>query len=445
MEFVPDVKAAQVATEARATVRRLLVAYADTLDVVDSLPLTPMVATGWHWWSKPGAPIRVPRVSWMLRSLMLWHIDRVLAGAERAFHRRAALGIAATGEADALDAVTEFRASLPSRSRALRIGVLALAALVVAHLLATVLPRHLGATKIPAAAEINKLFDDSLGSFQPTVNSVGSVVSALFKASPSVLAAAAMLLTASLYLILRPVASAFRLKRLLLNLYSHTDSMWSNTPASWSMSRSTGIYSLEQETFMALGARAPGEPPFDLLVSLPIPIIGVTLMVGIVAVSNSHPLSYLLENVALGLFVYGAPAAIRLAWLAAAWRARNGRPRSAWLFADELRVPWRTKPVRCRSPVIVAWLSFNFWFIVPIVIVPWLWWSTSRDLTELGHAYGVKHLRDMHPAAQALAVGLGVFAYGLPALIVLFRAPRYVRDAQAAVRLDHWSIATLPG
>jgi len=31
------------------------------------------------------------------------------------------------------------------------------------------------------------------------------------------------------------------------------------------------------------------------------------------------------------------------------------------------------------------------------------------------------------------AVGLGVFFYGLPALIVLFRAPRYVRDAQAAV------------
>jgi hypothetical protein len=58
----------------------------------------------------------------MLRSLTLWHIERVLAGAERVFRRRTALGIAAAGEADALTAVTDFRASLPSRSRVLRVA-----------------------------------------------------------------------------------------------------------------------------------------------------------------------------------------------------------------------------------------------------------------------------------------------------------------------------------
>ena len=136
-------------TDATATVRRLLVAYADTLDVLDRLPAMPMVATGWHWWSRPGAPIRLPRVSWMLRSLTLWHIDRVLSGAERMFHRRSALGIAGAGEADALGAVAEFRASLPSRSKALRIGVLVVAALVVARLLTTLLLHVSRVTWIP--------------------------------------------------------------------------------------------------------------------------------------------------------------------------------------------------------------------------------------------------------------------------------------------------------
>ena len=96
-----------------------------------------MVATGWHWWSRPDAPIRLPRVRWMLRSLTLWHIERVLAGAERVFRRRTALGIAAPGEADALTAVTDFRASLPSRSRVLRVAALAIAALVLARVVAT--------------------------------------------------------------------------------------------------------------------------------------------------------------------------------------------------------------------------------------------------------------------------------------------------------------------
>ena len=80
----------QVIPRVPATVRRLLAAYADTLDILDGLPMTPMVASRWHWWSRQRSPIRLPRISWMLRSLTLWHIDRVLSEAERAFRRRSA-------------------------------------------------------------------------------------------------------------------------------------------------------------------------------------------------------------------------------------------------------------------------------------------------------------------------------------------------------------------
>lgn len=440
-----DTVETQVIPRVPATVRRLLAAYADTLDILDGLPMIPMVASRWHWWSRQRSPIRLPRISWMLRSLTLWHIDRVLSEAERAFRRRSALKIAEAGETDARNAVTEFRASLPSRSRALRIGVLAAAAIVVAHVLATLL-LHLGRNRVgvsvPLSANINQLLDSMLGALQLTSSSAGSVIDALLKASAAVLVAVIGLVSLSLYVILWPVASAVRLKRLLLNLYPHADSKLSSTTASWSVSRSTGVYGLERETFAVLGARVPREPPLDLLVSLPVPICWIAFCVydmAFIALSTTPPpgLTDVLLVAGSVLLIYVPPAAIRLAWLAAAWRARNGRPRSAWLFGDEVRVPWRSKPMRLRSPVLIGWLSLMFpLFPYVCMIIWWLWRSTSRDLRELGREYDVKHLHDMRPAAQALAAGPGLILGGLPTSIVLCRAPRYVREAQVAIGLE---------
>jgi hypothetical protein len=284
------------------------------------------------------------------------------------------------------------------------------------------------------------LFDKMLSEFQLASSSIGPAVDNVFKASPGVLALAALLLLVSLYLVMWPVASAFRLKRLLLNLYPHADSMRGSTPASWSVSRSTGVYSLERETFVMLGARVPSEPPLDLVVSLAIPTVWITFWAMFLVivplldpVSPSYPLVDSLTDVLILLLVFIPPAAIRLAWLAAARRARNGRPRSAWLFADEVTVPWRSEPVRCRSPLLIGLLSV--WALFLFLIVGWLWWSSSRDLRDLGRAYNVKHLRGMHPAAQALAAGPGIVLLGVPALVVLFRAPRYISVAQAAIGL----------
>jgi len=212
--------------------------------------------------------------------------------------------------------------------------------------------------------------------------------------------------------------------------------MRGSTPASWSVSRSTGVYSLERETFAMLGARVPSEPPLDLVVSLAIPTAWIYFCVFAFVIAdllNPASPSDLLTDVLVLLLVFIPPAAIRLAWLAAARRARNGRPRSAWLFADEVTVPWRSEPVRCRSPLLIGLLSM--WALFLFLIVGWLWHSTSRDLRDLGRAYNVKHLRGMHPAAQALAAGPGIILLGVPALVVLFRAPRYISVAQTAIGL----------
>ena len=365
-------------------------------------------------------------------------MDRVLVGAERAFHRRSALGIAAADEADALEAVTKFRASLPSRSRALRVGILAISTLILAHILLMLWlfwkpkgPSWMGSAK--------QVVDSVLAAFQPDVNSVGSLVNNSLKASPRSLLVAAAVLGVSLYLILRPAASTFRLKRLLFNLYPDAEGMRRDTPASWSMSRSTGVYRLEREAFVAIGARAPSEPPFDLLVSLPIPILWIVYIAVIEGEVLVQEEGYgtvrpwvLLAGVIPESLLFCGPFAVRLAWLAAAWRARNGRPRSTWLFSDEIRVPWRSKPVRCWSLALIGLLIC--WYIILFPVAGWLWFTTARDLRALGRAYEVKHLRDMRPAVQGLAASLGL-AYGLPPMIVFFRAPRYVREAQAAVGL----------
>jgi hypothetical protein len=72
--------------------------------------------------------------------------------------------------------------------------------------------------------------------------------------------------------------------------------------------------------------------------------------------------------------------------------------------------------------------------VIVMVIVWRLWRSTASDLRELGDTYNVKHLRDVRPTAEAFAASPG-FICALPALTVLFRASRYVREAQEAVKL----------
>jgi hypothetical protein len=443
IRFVGDISEAQAlpAPGTTATVRQLLKAYAGTLDAVDALPVIPMAASRWHWRpgpGRPGAPVRLPRVPWMLRSLTLWHIDRVLLAAEQALRRRSALGNAEEGDDEALHAVTEFRVSLPSPSKALRFSALAVAALVVSILLLRVAPHHVKAG-IPLSAKINQLLD-TLSTLQLSASSLDQVIDALLKASVSVLAASAAILSLAVYVILWPVASAFRLKRMLLNLYPDAAGKLASTQASWSVTRAEGAYALEGEVLARLGARVPSEPPLDLLVPVWVPAWWIIFWVWVItALGIVAGLTLALGVGAFALLFMLPPAAIRLAWLAAAWRARTGRPRSTWLFGDEVRVPWRDTPVRCRSPLLIGWLSLTILLYWPLLVAGWVWWSTARDLRDLGREYGLDRARNLSgllwripPWAQALAP---FFLLYVAFLVMPFFAVHQVREAQLAAGL----------
>lgn len=423
-----DEHRAPCAPEVGASVRHLLVAYSATLDAVDRLPLVPMVAVGWRWrWPKRG-PLRLPRLSLTAHSLTVRHIDRVLAAAERSLLRRVALGVAAQDDVEALESVRAFRASLPSRSWALRTSALVIAVLVVARALAGLAPDfHSVISLLPGIQEssVSSVLDSTLGAFDAGSSSIGSAVGGLFNASLATLTIGAVLLLMAAYLVLRPVMSAFRLKRLVFNLYPHADTALRYVPASWSVSRATGVYALEREAFAALGRPAPVEVPLDLIVPLPLAVAGLGAIVAYSVVVPSEPEPLSLPELLSAVAGYGCPPVLRIVWLASTWRARRGGHRSQWLLTDDVVVSWSSTPVRCRSPVLIAAISF---YAFPFV--GFLWWSTATDLLELGLARDVPLLKRIKPRREGLVVSEWFFV--LPVLWLCIALSR-VRAAQVAV------------
>jgi hypothetical protein len=335
-----------------------------------------MVAMGWRWRSPRGAPLHLPRLSLTAYSQTVRHIDRVLLAAERSLLRRVAVGIGGDDDAEALEAVTAFRASLPSRSRVLRTSVLVIFVLGVARGLASLVPKT--GISLPiytghkiAGPSIDHLFDGTLGVLNPDSSSIGSAVDSLFNASLGTLAVSAMLLIVAAYLVLRPVMSAFRLKRLMFNLYPHAEGVLHEVPASWSVSRATGVYALEREAFAAFGARMPGEVPLDLIVPLPVVLAYIALIVAALVSASHEPGSSGLGGLLFAALLYCAPALLRIAWLAAVWRARRGGPRS--LLATDVAVPWSSRPVRCRSPALILYTALMASATFPVLVWAWYW------------------------------------------------------------------------
>ena len=122
----------------------------------------------------------------------------------------------------------------------------------------------------------------------------------------------------------------------------------------------------------------------------------------------------------------GAPPIVRLGWLWEVWRARRDGVERPMLLRTRIAVPWREKPVRGRSPLLVFLLtaSFALW---PLLMLMWV--GTARDLRSLGEARGVKRLRHLHPIGSAICLWLY--------LIPLFRAPRRIRDAQLVLEVPN--------
>ncbi len=411
---------------------RLLTAYAATLDLVDRVGPVPLVAVGRRWIAPMTGPLRLPRPAFMLRALTVRHMDAVLAGLERRGRRRAALGSELPSLAGDAVAVADFRASLPPISWRLRATGLVLAVLVVARVLGSVVPRDfdLLTTWLPGQDGITKLLDSTFETFEPSATNVGAAFDSLLAASAAELLAFGLLLGLAAFIVLRPVATAFRLKRMLLNIYPGGASALRSIPASWSVCRSVGVYALERDALATLGGRPPREVPLDLVVSLVLALGLATFYVVGGALVASEDLA-IVWAILGSLVVYATPAAVRVAWLTAAWRSRAGRGRGGGLIAEELDVDWRADTVRRRSPLLIGLAGA----LAPYGLTGWWWWRVSNELRDFGHARDVPAASGpLKPSVETIMMSIGCYVV-VPPFIVIITAVSRVRAAQVAAGL----------
>ncbi len=102
------------------------------------------------------------------------------------------------------------------------------------------------------------------GVVSPTPNSVGDALSALEAAGIKSALIVVVGCALTLYALLRLLTPAFRLKRMLFNLYPSVEHYKASTTARWHVSHSTGVYELEAAHFRALGITPKSEFPVDL-------------------------------------------------------------------------------------------------------------------------------------------------------------------------------------
>ena len=305
----PEIEDTSLEPAERCT-SRLLVAYAETLELVERLGPAPLVAVGRRRIPPLRGRIRLPRPRWMLRALMVRHVDGVLADLERRYRRAEALGVSPPSLVAEAKAVADFRASLPPSTWRLRVTALILATLVVARVIGSLLPRHVDLIGwLPGQEGVTKLFNSTFSAVGLSTSSVSTALDNVLDASPAELGAFALLLGASAFVVTRPLVSGFRLKRMLLNLYPQAEQSLDEVPASWSVSRSVGVYDLERDAFRALGGRAPREVPLDLLVALLFALVVVSVYVA-GGISNYGASVFAIAMTVLG---YATPGALRIA------------------------------------------------------------------------------------------------------------------------------------
>jgi hypothetical protein len=449
--IAPDADGRPVAVSHR--LGKLLRAFHSVLESVDGLPAAPVVPSSYR---RPGIAGRLqalPRPRWLLRYFVVAHIHGVLGALDRRYSSRAALGLASGADDHDRRAIQEFRQGLPPvNTRALLTALLVAMVLLSQPLLETfaeVLSTLGSGAKVvvtvstdvsseardrgvraPAVATVGpgtrRLLEELKGSVSSSISgtSIADAMATLTKAGMRDLLLVLVGLVLALYVLLRPITSGFRLKRMLLNLHPDFDQYRRRVPARWHASRSTGIYRLESALFDELGGPPHREVPVDLIVSavglIPLLwVIGVMVEIG-TSTPGLGPIA--LECAAL----FGALVAARARWLLTTWRQRSGTTGAA--APGWVRIRGSTAVAGTRDPLTSGLLTL---FAVNFSVVPQLgaigWYRVNRELRDLGYARGSDRLGHF-PALSAVAYVMGTsFLYlGVALLAAVASAPAWL-------------------
>jgi hypothetical protein len=228
----------------------------------------------------------------------------------------------------AADTIATFRDSLPKPRWRLLFTIFAAIAILLVQpalelmtgLVSKVFLHVAGPGSTAWLEEPQKIFGE-LTSYVASLSldRLGSLFQQILAANLKATALLLATIAAVLYLVLRPLSTSFRIKRMLFNI-SGSDIPVSRSFASWHPSRQVGLYSQEGAIFDAYGSTPPREWPFDLLIS------GGATVLCTVAVGAALPpdlpwvvhLLLLADIIALGCARFG--------WLVLTWRQRENWP-----------------------------------------------------------------------------------------------------------------------
>lgn len=300
----------------------------------------------------------LPRPRWFLRYFVVDHMRRTLDAVRRRLLARAALGHPDDDEAQR-QAVANYVESLPPQHRLLYSAGLIAVTVVLTRFLLLHVPgaaAQFGGTGTAGEADVIARL---LTEVERTAAGMGSFDGLLAALATSPLRTTAFVITSLatvLFVELRWLVPAFRLKRMLWNLHPRTD-LLTSTPASWSVQRAVGVYSCERSLARQLGAPPPREVPFDLIVSvlaLPCLLFLAGMLVEMGTVDAAEPgepwLSYTLAAaITLGVLT-------RLGWLTRTWLRRMHAPDGPYL-PSEARIRDTDLVIALRDPRTIAWAT----------------------------------------------------------------------------------------
>jgi uncharacterized RDD family membrane protein YckC len=223
--------------------------------------------------------VRVLVSTAFLRPIVAAHASRTVAELSRALHYEAATG---GGDRDAaLASLEHFRQSLPEVPiRRYTVGFLGAAlacALLVSNFVRALAPAELD----QASHAISDLAGAAV-----TVDTSG-LVDGLQKFTVGSATAAAVLITAALYVVALVPLGSFRLKRILFNHHPAARADVREAIAGHERRQATGLYECEARVFAAHGLPAPCERPVDLGASAV--IAAFPLLLGVAALVSQEP------------------------------------------------------------------------------------------------------------------------------------------------------------
>jgi hypothetical protein len=408
----------------------------------------------------------LPRPRWLLRYFVVRHIDRTLASLSRRYSARAALGRAPEDEQNNREAVREFQQSLPPTIRNTYILLLVLASVVILYrpIINAVVPVAINLTQATTrGSELRQQVLDTVekvgAALTANFTSVSQALNALLSGGVLHLSIVLLGVGFALYVVLRPVVPAFRLKRMLFNLAPEPEGRHRSAVARWSVSQATGLYEREHRVFAELGGRPPTEFPFDLVVTalamaLPLAFSGL--------IFRSAVMTRLFGD-RVGLSTLGTlflmPVLVRLGWLYRSWQRRQLRSSGPHMpYEVRIRggraVAVVENLVGVRVLVLAMFLalilgagfgsadpqspsvalSADLWFwCVAILVVSLLlglpsWYRINRELRDLDITYDASTSR-FQPLWSLLMMTAGWLVV-LPPFIAVFQTCRRIQRAQ---------------